>query len=64
MKDVGSDCVLSKSLRSKLLYLCFVECTRLIGKHSKSHALLALKTWHQYFNLAQTEVRRVGSVLH
>ena len=64
VEDVGTAYILSGSERQKLLYLCFVECIRQVGKQSKAQATLLMKIWYEYFNHVQTEVRNVGSYLH
>jgi hypothetical protein len=43
-----------------LLYLGFIECIRNISLKNKTHGLLCLKLWHEYYNQTQEEVKGIA----
>lgn len=61
IKQVSTEYVISQTERQKLLYLGFIECLRQIGQKNRHQALLCLKLWHEYFNLAQTEIKNIAA---
>ena len=64
ISKVAESFTINSAQKQTFLYLCLIECARQIARHSKTQAMLVVKIFHEYFSMAQHEIRNLAGEIH